>query len=203
MGLASHRADVAGIVAIGWTDAQGNLVAHSYDGTPPRTNIADMAHFTVQRDHDNVGLYIAPPYRSAASDRWLSAVSRRLNNPDGSFAGIVTAPIDQSYFNQLYRSVDLGKGGSIILLHRAGQILVAPAGRAGSDRQIVCRWSAAQRVSAAGRSGSFEGIRSVDGAARILSYKAVPGLAARHHRDACARRGAGADGTALSTSSAP
>ncbi len=164
------------IVAIGWTDAQGNVVAHSYDHAPARTNIADMAHFTVQRDHDNVGLYIAPPYRSAASDRWLSAVSRRLNNPDGSFAGVVTAPIDQSYFNQLYRSVDLGKGGSIILLHRGGQILARQPVATGAIGKSFADGPLLSEYLPRAETGSYEGASLVDGAARIVSYKAVPGL---------------------------
>src|SRR4051794_2572429 len=41
------------MVAIGWTDAQGNLKAHSYDSVPPRTNISEMSHFIAQRDHDD------------------------------------------------------------------------------------------------------------------------------------------------------
>src|SRR5262249_41548125 len=37
------------IVAIGWTNAAGDLLAHSYEGNPPRPNIADLPHFTVHR----------------------------------------------------------------------------------------------------------------------------------------------------------
>jgi diguanylate cyclase (GGDEF)-like protein len=164
------------MIAVGWTDAQGNLLAHSYDGKPPRSNVADMAHFTVQRDHADVGFYIAPPYRSAATGQWLTAVSRRLNNPDGSFAGIVTAPIDQTYFHTFYRSVDLGKAGSILLLHREGPILVrepmvpGAIGKSLSDTPLL-----SERLPTADF-GSFESVSPVDGIARIVSYKTVPGL---------------------------
>ena len=91
------------IVAIGWSDEAGQVVAHSYDHAPPRQNISDMAHFIAQRDSTDDRLFIAPPYRSVAGDRWFTAASRRLSNADGSFAGIVTAPLDQSYFTKLYR----------------------------------------------------------------------------------------------------
>ncbi len=66
----------------------------------PRSNISDMAHFIAQRDSTGDDLFISPPYRSAVSDKWFTAASRRLSNPDGSFAGIVTAPIDQAYLHQ-------------------------------------------------------------------------------------------------------
>src|SRR5271168_2374386 len=65
------------VVAIGWTDASGAVLAHSYDHTPPRSNISSMSHFVAQRDGDGEGLFIAPPYRSAAGDRWYTAASRR------------------------------------------------------------------------------------------------------------------------------
>ena len=69
------------LVAVGWTDASGKLLAHSYDHAPPRRNISDMSHFIAQRDSDNDRLFIAPPYRSAAGDKWFTAASRRLKTP--------------------------------------------------------------------------------------------------------------------------
>jgi len=164
------------LVAIGWTDAQGNLQQHSYDSAPPRTNVGEMSHFVAQRDRSDAGLYVAPPYLSATSNRWLSAASRRLNNPDGSFAGIVTAPIDQSYFNKFYRSVDLGSEGSIMLLHREGRVLarepvVAEAiGKSLKDSPIL-----SERLPRA-EAGTFESPSPVDGLSRIVSYQAVAGL---------------------------
>jgi len=95
-------------VGIGWTDASGEMLAHSFGQTPPRGNIAGMSHFSAQRDGAGDQLIIAPPFLSA-SGKWMTGVSRRLSNTDGSFAGVVTAAIDQSYFTKLYRSIDLGK----------------------------------------------------------------------------------------------
>jgi len=164
------------IIAIGWTDSQGNLQAYSDDQPLPRTSIADMAQFIVQRDRPDAGFYIAPPYRSDADGRWLSAVSRRLNNPDGSFAGVVTAPIDQSYFNDFYRTVDLGSAGSILLLHREGPILARePAvgdmiGKSLGDKALLT-----ERVPRA-EAGSFESVSPIDQLERIVSYRAIPNL---------------------------
>jgi len=163
------------MVAIGWTDAQGNLQAHSYDHAPPRTNISDMTHFVVQRDHDDTGLFVASPYHSTAGDRWLSAVSRRLTNPDGSFAGVVTAPIDQSYFNSFYKSVNLGKLGSISLIHRDGRLLArepylkdAIAKSYASAPSLIAHMQLS--------SGSYESVSPVDGVPRVVGWKSVSGL---------------------------
>jgi hypothetical protein len=89
------------LVAIGWTNVSGEVEAHSYMLRPPRSNIADLPHFKAHRDSQDDQLYVSPPNRSAESGRWVIAVSRRLANPDGSFAGVLTALLDQSYFQPL------------------------------------------------------------------------------------------------------
>jgi diguanylate cyclase (GGDEF)-like protein len=164
------------LVAIGWTDSSGELLAHSYRSEPPRRNISDLPHFIVQRESSLAGLFIAPPFRSAVDGKWLTAASRRLSSPDGSFAGVVTAPIDQSYFTKLYRSIDLGKSGSVVLLHREGRILArepeAPEalGKSFADGPLLTKYLPESDV------GAYEAVSGVDGVARIVGYKGVPGL---------------------------
>jgi len=164
------------LVAIGWTDASGELLAHSYGPPPPRSDISDMSHFIAHRDNPDARLFIAPPFRSAVGDKWISAASRRLNNADGSFAGVVTAPIDQSYFTQIYRTIDVGKGGSVLLLHREGRILAREPekkdmlGKSFADVRLLTKYLPMSET------GSYETTSFVDGVERIAGYKAVPGL---------------------------
>jgi diguanylate cyclase (GGDEF)-like protein len=164
------------LVAVAWTDASGEVIAHSYDGPPPRHNISDMPHFIAQRDSADDRLFIAPPFHSAAGDRWFTAASRRLSNDDGSFAGIVTAPLDQSYFIKLYRTIDLGKGGSILLAHREGAILAREPEQRSAPRTSFANSVLLTKYLPGSETGSFETTSIVDGVARILGYKAVPGL---------------------------
>jgi diguanylate cyclase (GGDEF)-like protein len=164
------------LVAVGWTDASGELIAHSYDGQPPRHNISDMPHFVAQRDSADDRLFIAPPFHSAAGDKWFTAASRRLSNDDGSFAGIVTAPLDQSYFIKLYRTIDLGKGGSILLAHRAGAIFAREPEQGSAPRTSFANSVLLTKYLPRSETGSFETTSIVDGVARILGYKAIPGL---------------------------
>ena len=55
------------VIALGWTDAAGNVVMHTYDDRPPRPNIGDLPHFTAQRDAKAGGFFISQLFRSAAS----------------------------------------------------------------------------------------------------------------------------------------
>ena len=74
------------LVAIRWADRNGDYEAWSDEATPPRTNIAALDYFTVPRDDPTDRFYVSRPFRSILSGRWLIAVSRRLTDPDGSFA---------------------------------------------------------------------------------------------------------------------
>jgi diguanylate cyclase (GGDEF)-like protein len=164
------------LIALGWTNAAGDVEAHSYPGAAPRLNIAQLPHFIAQRDNPTGGLFIAPPFRSLATGKWITAGSRRLSNPDGSFAGILTATLDQSYFTATYRAIRLDNGGAALLIHRDGTILARepPApdaiGRNFSSGPLLSRYLPQSDA------GSFSGISVVDGVDRIVGYKAVPGL---------------------------
>src|SRR5215469_8206575 len=111
------------MVAVGWTDAAGDLQAYSFDERPPRPDIGDTPQFIVQRDHPQPGLFVASPFRSRRTGKWLIAASRRLSNEDGSFAGIVTAPLDLGYFANTFRAADIGRGGAVMLFDRSGAML--------------------------------------------------------------------------------
>jgi diguanylate cyclase (GGDEF)-like protein len=164
------------LVAIGWTDASGQLIAHSYDRAPPRSNISEMPHFIAQRDVTEDRLFIAPPYHWAASDKWFTAASRRLSNADGSFAGVVTASIDQSYFLKIFRSIDLGKAGSVLLFHRDGLILARQPeakealGKSFADIPLFTKYLPASET------GSFDSTSPIDGVARVVGYRVVSGV---------------------------
>jgi hypothetical protein len=119
--LLQHGSPV--LLAVGWTDANGDLEAHTYVGDPPRRNIADLSHFKAQRDAVRDQLFVAPPFRSVASGEWVSAASRRLANDDGSFAGVLTAVIKQSYFRNIFRAVQLGPNDYVTLATTDGWVI--------------------------------------------------------------------------------
>ena len=164
------------LVAVGWSDAAGNVLAHSYQGIPPRSNISDRAHFTAQRDSADDRLFISPPYLSTAGDRWLTAASRRLTNADGSFAGITVAPLDQSYFTKIYRSINLGNNGSVLLLHRNGQLLAREPAMAGAIGKSLANGPLLSEYLPRSEAGSYETVRGLDGTSRIIGYKGVRDL---------------------------
>ena len=164
------------ITDIGWTNVAGDVVAHSYEGDAVRSNIADLPHFFAQRDSKTEKLFISPLYRAKAAQRWISSVSLRLNNSDGSFAGVVSAPLDSSYFARTYQSVNLSPDDVITVISTGGEILF----REPFSEQIIGR-SLKNTPLFLERLpklpfGTFVTKSPIDGRERIFAYRAVSGL---------------------------
>jgi diguanylate cyclase (GGDEF)-like protein/PAS domain S-box-containing protein len=159
------------LVAILWANETGDIEAYSRDGGPPRMNIADRPPFMPHRDSQDDDLGISAPFHAATSDRWLIAVSRRLANPDGSFAGFVVALLDQSYFRSIYRSLEVGPRGAVTLLDRDGVIFAREPANDGRNPS-ASHWPIVTRVLAAD-AGTYETETIRDRSPRIVGYKSV------------------------------
>jgi diguanylate cyclase (GGDEF)-like protein/PAS domain S-box-containing protein len=163
------------IRAIAWTDAAGKFELHSSRSARP-DGIADITPFTIHRDRRDVGLYIAPPYRSARLGDWITAASRRLSNPDGSFAGVVAAPLNLSYFSGIYRSIGLRDDATVYMVHRNGKLLARePHVESAIGKSYLSGPLFAEQLPNA-PAGVYESVSPIDGTKRIVGYKAVPGL---------------------------
>jgi diguanylate cyclase (GGDEF)-like protein len=173
------------LVAIRWADRNGNYETWSDERAPPRPNIAAFDYFTIHRDDPTDRFYVSRPFRSISSERWLIAVSRRLSDPDGSFAGVAVALIDQSYFIRAYRSIDVGPRGAVAMADYSGHVFARqPPIEPGAISSI--RWPVASRLLTS-KEGSYETVSPIDQTPRIVGYKAiaVPPLVllVSYHRD--------------------
>ncbi len=86
-------------------------------------NNSDRDYFKQHRASPDKGLLIGKPIKSRSGGQWIITASRRFDHPDGSFAGVVLASIDASYFADFYKSFDLGPTGVINLIDKSGVIL--------------------------------------------------------------------------------
>jgi diguanylate cyclase (GGDEF)-like protein len=154
-------------------DAAGNVRYDSRSVPPRPMNIADRDYFTVHRNSPNVGLYVSQPYvpRMPPHSPCI-ALSRRLSNPDGSFAGIVVGTMRLEYFHSLFDGVNLGPNGSMALMLADGTMLM----RRPYDADIVGRslvnTSNYTRFTEAPK-GSFYGTAAIDGVERWYAFSHV------------------------------
>jgi diguanylate cyclase (GGDEF)-like protein/PAS domain S-box-containing protein len=101
----------------------GRWLATTEDVDLRAYNNGDRDYFRHHQLSPDRGAYIGPPVRSRSSGEWIITVSRRFNHPDGSFAGVVAATINISYFALYYWQFNIGSHGSISLLTADGLMI--------------------------------------------------------------------------------
>jgi signal transduction histidine kinase/ActR/RegA family two-component response regulator len=104
------------------TDQGGTIIFAS--GPPMQGDVPGALHTALvyHATHPDAGLRIGDPLRET-DGMWTALMTRRINAPDGSFAGIASARLDLRYFEDFYRAVDLHAGGTIVLHLRDGTVL--------------------------------------------------------------------------------
>ncbi len=87
-------------------DADGNGIA----STPPAThanNWAGRDYFVAQRQNAAVGLYVSRPFGTAREETAGIALSRRVADTDGNFAGVIVAGLHLTHFRELFSRLSL------------------------------------------------------------------------------------------------
>ncbi|MCC4619081.1 sensor domain-containing diguanylate cyclase [Xanthomonas cassavae CFBP 4642] len=111
--------------------ADGSWVSSSLDSTPRTHNNADRAYFKYHRDHRDALSLVGPPVQSRSDGSWVMTLSRRLNTPDGEFAGVVLVTLQLKYFQHYYSTFDVGPHGTIGMINDDGIVLVRRPDRQG------------------------------------------------------------------------
>ena len=104
-------------------DVDGKVEFDSQVADPPHHDLSREEYFTLQRDHTNVGMYVAKPEFNIRQNEWFIALSRRIENTNGTFAGVVVATIRVSYLQNLFDKLTIGKHGTVFLLRTDGVLL--------------------------------------------------------------------------------
>jgi diguanylate cyclase len=104
--------------------ADGRWIVTDKDVTPDTANNADRDYFNYHRTHNDHRVRIGTVVKSRSTGELIIPVSRRLNNPDGSFAGVLLGTIRLSYFLDYYGDFRIDDRGALVLAMRDGTILV-------------------------------------------------------------------------------
>ena len=106
--LAARAAGVQPVRQVTIMDAQGNQLYRSRGFSTPNHNVADRSYFIAQRDDPNRGMFMSEPLTTRSEGRTAVVVSRRLDDAQGHFAGVVTATLDLQDLYEFYRAVHVG-----------------------------------------------------------------------------------------------
>ena len=142
----------------------------------PRVCIADRDFFLYARLNPKAGLIITKPMIGRISKHWVFYIARRINNPDGSFAGIAAASISLDYLSKLFSSFDLGREGVVTLRDGALAVVVRypePAGGKRSIGSIKVSHELKKLIQGGQASGTYKTSGSLDTVERTFSYSKI------------------------------
>lgn len=81
----------------------------------PKVNVSDRVYFQKQKSDPDAGLVMSEPILSRFTGKWLFTLSRRMSNPDGSFAGLIQTAIRADHFEAGFASIEVGERGNVSL----------------------------------------------------------------------------------------
>jgi diguanylate cyclase (GGDEF)-like protein len=138
--------------------------AHQIDGSA-------REYFAYHRTHPGRGPHIGPPLRSPVTGDWIITVSRRIDHPGGSFAGVALATVRLQHFKQFYDSFDIGREGAIFLAKDDGKLLVRRAANEATNRVNIADGPVFREYRAHGPVGTAMLKARADNVERLYSYR--------------------------------
>ncbi|MGD0632727.1 MAG: sensor domain-containing diguanylate cyclase [Beijerinckiaceae bacterium] len=170
--LFDQSTNATGLGSILILDKDGTAVADSRFETPRSFNGANMDYFKIHRDGQfERELFISHPFKSLLQQNmWTIGLSRRIDDAEGNFDGIVLGTLKLSYFTHLFGAVDLPAGSSIEIIHDDGMVLMSsPYANIGQS----LRASGVFRQISQAHAGEVTGVSDSDRVERLYAFKRV------------------------------
>lgn len=157
-------------------DASGNVIRDAGAVPHRRDNFADRAYFQAHAKGNAPGLYISTPFqRRLTGDDDVLGLSRRINAPDGSFAGVVVGTLKLSYFRDLFEKTRLNPEDSINLFSESGTLVMRMPYLADQIGRDLSKTDNVRRFQSES-SGRFSGVSAIDGITRVYNFVHVGSL---------------------------
>ena len=172
--VADHAIDNMTHADIALADEKGDISAtvhHWRSGGA--SSIADREHFRVHLNADTGALFIGKPVTDRPGGRSVVPLTRRLNKPDGSFAGVAMVLIEHPRFTSVLQDAKLRQLDILSLVGMDGTTRARLRGStptAGEDISKSPLFAAQARRAI----GNYAAQGQVDGVKRQFSYRTLP-----------------------------
>ena len=173
--LARHERRLPEVEALRVANADGLVILGKGLVKADHVSWADREYYQYHRDHADHVLQVTKPRMGRVAKQYIVGLSQRYNYPDGSFAGVVSAPIALSYFEKTLASYDVGAHGTVVLRDADfGQVARFPA-RPGQSYDTVGHNILSRELRALLESGvsaaTYHTTATPDGVERTLSLR--------------------------------
>ena len=174
--LAQRQAVSAATFAFFVLDQDGRLAATSRTPRPDPVDLSEYPEFKVHATQAGNTLYIGPPRKGRigfAAGRWIVNVTRRIDHPDGRFAGVAAASVSLDQMLSFYDALRLGRDGVVGLYSPEGLLIVRSpfvedyVGRDFGDHAIF------REVMSRKERGLYRSTYSTDGITRLSAFRRV------------------------------
>ena len=129
----SHLPELVGLRV---ANAQGKVVYGLNPLSGPLIDISDRDYFIRLRDNPKEQLVVSKPFKGRRIPRWNISLARRINRPDGTFAGVAFGSILLEKIDELFSSINVGTYGAFAL-------------RDGTDLGLVSRYPEPEGIGSA------------------------------------------------------
>jgi len=139
-------------------------------------DLSDRDYFSQLRDGSPGGMAVSKPVVGRVTQQWMIILARRINMPDGKFAGVVLATLPVSTVASLFSSLHLGRDGAVSL--RAADLSVMARypetiGKAAAVGKTAVSKELTEAVRGNPLMGNYLAKAGIDGIERALSYHKI------------------------------
>jgi hypothetical protein len=167
--MMKHMADLPALQGLFIYDENGRWIVNSAGTQFDGRNNSDRAYFQYHKQHPGRRLHVGAPIVGRTSGVWIIPVSRRIDRPDGSFAGVALATIKIDFVRKVYEGLDIGSDGRILMTLDDGTLLL----RVPFDTASIGRDTrAAPLFRLRGRDADIDGATFIHTESRVGEYLA-------------------------------
>lgn len=168
------------LVQLSLIDATGRFQGSNIDPDGSKTGAVDLSgreHVQVHlRADSGLGgeqLFIGKPVLGKVSGRWTIQLSRAIRNAQGTPQGVVVASLDPSYFEEVYKRVDIGIDGGVALIGRDLNIRALVVGGKSGNLGAQLPPDAPFKQYIEQSEGDFSAVSRYDELARLNAFRRV------------------------------
>lgn len=162
--------EVAGFRVI---DARGDVLYRSGGGE--YANLADRSYFRMPKEKTDAGIVFSEVITSRITGRPTIVAAKAIRSADGRFLGVVSAAIELSYFEALFKAVRLGPGGALAIRRSDQHSLVVryPSVPVANSQPLDVTHPVVRQMLAGARQGVLEFVAQTDGVQRVYGFRVL------------------------------
>ncbi|WP_347905187.1 diguanylate cyclase [Pseudomonas purpurea] len=152
-------------------DKNGQWVVTSFEELPRGSGATEREYFKFHQQNPSSVAHIGPAIRCRENGEWIIPISRRVNDSNGRFQGVLMAGIKMSYFDRFFKSFSIDDNGVMFLALSDGTLL---ARRPFEDQRIgttLARGEIFQRYLPNAPSGNAMISSVIDDVVRLYGYR--------------------------------